>query len=75
MDNNTQSLIRYARTQGFTINLDNFEIEIYKPNASISAVFNRNDPADVRHACEYIREYFAEQARDLQEAIKRLRAL
>lgn len=75
MDNNLQSLIRYARTQGFAINVDNFEIEVYKPGATISAVFNPNVPAEQRHAGEYIREYFAEQARDLQDAVKRLRAM
>lgn len=75
MDSNLKSLITYARTQGFTINVDNYEIEVYKPGATISAVFNRNDIAGQRHAGEYIREVFAEQAHNEQDAIKRLRAM
>jgi hypothetical protein len=46
--------IRQARQNGFTVHVDNYEIEIYAPGRSVGAIFNRNDPAQVREAIEYI---------------------
>lgn len=55
-DSNLTKILRDAQRQGFEINIDNFEIEIYAPFASISASFNRNDPKQVQEAIQYIRE-------------------
>lgn len=71
MNQQLEFLIRSSRGLGFTINLDNYEIEIYRPNATVSAVFNRNDLFGQMDAAEYIRSYFAEQARNEQNAIRR----